>query len=340
MGLACLFTTSLRSWYITGHDIEKEFYVFQLTNTHHIWNMAFYQDPYNACLSITILPTILTNLLPIQDMYVYKIIFQIIFAISSILVFYIIKNYTIPIFAFLSAFFYMSFPTFFNDMPMLNRQEIGFIFFGLVLYMMLLPELSLSIRKILFVIFAFSAAVSHYSTNFVLLGLITFVYGLTLIISIPFISNILVSVLIKSNITLKTFSSYQIDRNRKSNDTAIQYANEDTMQLPQIPQNDHVPKTPSYGMLSLPTTTQNDHAPKTPPRSMLSLPTTTQNDHAPKTLLCGMLSLPTITQNGHAPKTSPCGMLSLPPKLRPSPIPKTPPPKFAQLTTKISGHSC
>ncbi len=137
IGVASLFTTSLRSWYITGHDIETEFYVFKLTNTHHLWNMAFFQDAYNACLSITILPTIFTNLLSIQDMYVYKVIFQILFATSSVLVFFILRNYTTPIFAFLSAFLFMSFPTFFNDMAMLNRQEIGFIFFGLVLYVML-----------------------------------------------------------------------------------------------------------------------------------------------------------------------------------------------------------
>src|SRR2546421_7126010 len=142
IGIACLFTTSLRSWYITGHDIEREYYVFQLTNTHHIWNMAFYQDAYNACLSITILPTILTNLLSIQDIYVYKVIFQILFATSPVLVFFIIRNYTTPVLAFLSAFFFISFPTFFNDMPMLNRQEIGFIFFGLVLHLLLLSNLS------------------------------------------------------------------------------------------------------------------------------------------------------------------------------------------------------
>ncbi|HYT41138.1 MAG TPA: hypothetical protein VEP90_02220, partial [Methylomirabilota bacterium] len=211
IGMASLFTTSLRSWYITGHDIEREYYVFQLTNTHHIWNMAFYQDAYNACLSITILPTILTNLLSIQDMYVYKVIFQILFATSPVLVFFIIRNYATPILAFLSAFFFMSFPTFFNDMPMLNRQEIGFIFFGLALYMMLkrnqirqfyskfdilsLSELSLPTRKILFIIFAISVIVSHYSTNFVLLVLVTFVYVLSLIISLPFVKNTFASLL-------------------------------------------------------------------------------------------------------------------------------------------------
>jgi uncharacterized membrane protein len=218
IGLALLFTTSLRSWYITGHDIEREFYVFQLTNTHHVWNMAFYQDAYNACLSITILPTILANLLSIQDMYVYKVIFQIIFALSPVLVFFIINNYTTPVLAFLAAFFFMSFPTFFNDMPMLNRQEIGFIFFGLALYMMvkrnwtrqfyvgdtlLFVELSLPMRRILFVIFALSVIVSHYSTNFVDLVLVLVIYICTRILSLPFVKNSLTRLVVISHLPLK-----------------------------------------------------------------------------------------------------------------------------------------
>ena len=255
IGIACLFTTSLRSWYITGHDIEREYYVFRLTNMHHIWNIAIYRDAYNACLSITILPTILANLLSIQDTYVYKVIFQILFATSPVLVFFIVRNYTTPVLAFLSAFFFVSFPTFFNDMPMLNRQEIGYIFFGLVLYMMLmnnhvlmnkiscahcqtiLPshanfcgfcgaklekgiksawlsrwrskksakiESSLSMRRILFIIFALCVVVSHYSTNLVLIVLITFVYVVTLIISLPFVRKIFAPLLSKSHILLKS----------------------------------------------------------------------------------------------------------------------------------------
>jgi uncharacterized membrane protein len=227
IGMASLFTTSLRSWYITGHDIEREYYVFKLTNTHHIWNMAFYQDAYNACLSITILPTMLTNLLSIQDMYVYKVIFQILFATAPVLAFFILRNYATPVLAFLSAFFFMSFPTFFNDMPMLNRQEIGFIFFGLVLYVMLkrnrtrqfythidelLPfsELSLPMRKLLFIIFAISVIVSHYSTNFVLLALVTFVYVSTRVISLPFVKNTFTSLSSKSRITLKNTFTNQV----------------------------------------------------------------------------------------------------------------------------------
>jgi len=196
--------------------------------------MAFYQNAYNACLSITILPTILTNLLSVQDILVYKVIFQILFATSPVLVFFILRNYTTPVFAFLSAFLFMSFPTFFNDMPMLNRQEIGFIFFGLALYMMLertqpqqsytkvdtlslsalssgiskLDSLSLSalplwMRRILFIIFALSVIVSHYSTNFVLLALVAFVNISTLIISLPFVKKTFALLVSKSRIKPK-----------------------------------------------------------------------------------------------------------------------------------------
>lgn len=226
IGIACLFITSLRSWYISGHDIEREYYVFWLTNTHHIWNMAFYQDPYNACLSITILPTILTNLLSVQDMYIYKVIFQILFATSPVLVFFIARNYTMPVFAFLSAFLFITFPTFFTDMAMLNRQEIAFIFFGLVVYIMLKadrtrqfyarfdvapPAISLSARRMLFIIFALSVVVSHYSTNFVLLGAVTFIYVLNVLMrigSLSFVNKPLASLLSKSRLTLKnTFTN-------------------------------------------------------------------------------------------------------------------------------------
>ena len=163
--------------------------------------MALFQDAYTACLSITILPTILTNLLSVQDMYIFKVIFQILFATSPVIVFFIIKNYVTPIFAFLSAIIFVTFPTFFTDMPMLNRQEIGLIFFGLALYVMLkrrlAPQfypnltlfpasnstLSLTTRRMLFILFALCVVVSHYSTNFVLFALIAMIYPAVKLIS-------------------------------------------------------------------------------------------------------------------------------------------------------------
>ncbi len=152
-------------------------------------------------------------------MYVYKVIFQILFATSPVVVFFIVRNYTTPVFAFLSAFIFMSFPTFFNDMPMLMRQEIALIFFGLALYMLLertqpqqpytqfdtLPfsVLSFSMRRILFIIFALSVIVSHYSTNYILLALLAFSYFSTLIISLPFVKKTFALLISKSPIKQK-----------------------------------------------------------------------------------------------------------------------------------------
>jgi hypothetical protein len=170
-------------------------------------------------------------------------------------VFYIVANYAAPVIAFLSAFLFISFPTFFNDMPMLNRQEIGFIFFGLVLYMMLLSKLSLRVRKISFIIFSLGVIVSHYSTNFVVLGLVTFVYVFTFIASLSFVKNSFAWLLSTFHIRLKnTYTDW--------------YASEETIVIPQI-----TPKiTPTYPprsryqkrFLSIPSRPRPNHAPEKP----------------------------------------------------------------------------
>lgn len=97
---------------------------------------------------------------------------------------------------------------------------------------MLLSKLSLSIRKILFIIFALGVVVSHYSTNFVLLALVTFSYVLTLIVSLPLVKNTFTWLLSKLHITLKNTSTNW-------------YASENTVVLPKIARADHSPKTDS-----------------------------------------------------------------------------------------------
>ena len=48
IGLALLLMTSLRGWYITGHDIQVEYKVFEITKNANFWNMDFYRDAYYA----------------------------------------------------------------------------------------------------------------------------------------------------------------------------------------------------------------------------------------------------------------------------------------------------
>lgn len=207
MGLALLFMTSLRSNFIAGYDIHWEYYVFQLTKMHHLWSINFYKDAYNACLSITILPTILSDFLRFNDMYIYKVIFQIIFAFCPVIVYLFIKKYTTSILAFIASFYFISFPTFFNDMPALTRQEIGFIFFSLLILVTFSLNLPKYFRSALFLLLGFGVIISHYSTNYALLFLFLFAYITKKILSIPKINNLLSSTLIKLHATRESTPS-------------------------------------------------------------------------------------------------------------------------------------
>ena len=89
MGLSILFSTSLRGWFITGHDIQHEFAVFQVASRAGYWSIAGHNgDPYNACLSITILPTIIAKITTISAAYVYKVVFQAIFAFGIVPIYF------------------------------------------------------------------------------------------------------------------------------------------------------------------------------------------------------------------------------------------------------------
>jgi len=173
MALSFLLMNSMRGWFITGHDILLEYHVFELTNASHLWNMAVYPDPYNACLSITILPTYLQNLTHIPDAYIYKIVTQFISALSLPLIFYLSKYYTSTRTAFLTGFLYVSFPTFMTDMAMLNRQGIAFLFVFALVYILLTEHyFDKRIREVLLYVLGIGMILSHYSTSYVTIGLL------------------------------------------------------------------------------------------------------------------------------------------------------------------------
>jgi len=171
ISLALLLMTSLRGWYITGHDIFLEYFIFQLTKSHGIWQMTNFQDPYNACLSITMLPTIIANITHINDFYIYKALYQIIFSLSILSTYLFIKRFINSFLAFLGTLAIVSLPTFMTDMPMLNRQEIALFFFALLLNTLFNNNFSRKTKWLLFLLFGFGLLFSHYSTTYLTVGL-------------------------------------------------------------------------------------------------------------------------------------------------------------------------
>ncbi|HUS49128.1 MAG TPA: hypothetical protein VMZ91_03130, partial [Candidatus Paceibacterota bacterium] len=134
MSISLLLMYSLRSWYISGGDIHQEYQMFQLTKENFHWSMSnFPRNAYNACLSITILPTILSSFLNINDEYIFKLVFQIVFSFVPVIIFLFLKRHAKGIIAFLASFFFISQWQFINQMPTVIRQEIAILFFALFL---------------------------------------------------------------------------------------------------------------------------------------------------------------------------------------------------------------
>jgi len=185
LSAAILLMTSLRGWYTTGHDIQREFQVFQLTDLFGRWDMARYQDGYNACLSITILPTILGQWTRVAHPYVFKVFFQLLFALCPVMVYLLARRFVSGGMAILATMYFVAFPTFLQDMPFLNRQEIAFLFLAAGLLCLFNPDVELARRKRWFCVLAVGMVTSHYSTTYVTVAVLLTAIGLR--IGIPLI---------------------------------------------------------------------------------------------------------------------------------------------------------
>jgi uncharacterized membrane protein len=167
VGLALLLGTSMRGWNITGHDIMQEYQVFQLTLKHSAWHMNYYQDAYTACLSITILPTILTRLTGIKDIYIYKFVFQLCFALIGPIMYSTLRDYVSKRTALLASLVFITFPVFLTDITMLNRQEVAILCLALAVQVALDKAWRGRAKSLLSLIFLLGMVLSHYSTSYI-----------------------------------------------------------------------------------------------------------------------------------------------------------------------------
>ncbi|WP_330455741.1 DUF2206 domain-containing protein [Streptomyces sp. NBC_00820] len=173
LGLWCaaaglLLLTSLRGWYITGHDIQREYQVFRLAADNGHWDISSFPDPYNACLSITLLPAALARLTGIEGTYIFKVLLPLLFALTPVLVYRSVRNVAPAIVALLSAVYLMLFPTFFTDMTFLGRQEVAFFFTGCAMVVVTDTSRPFASRRLLFAVLGAGIVLSHYSTTYVL----------------------------------------------------------------------------------------------------------------------------------------------------------------------------
>jgi len=177
VALTLLLMNSMRGWFVTGHDILLEYHVFTLTNNAHLWNIAIFRDPYNSCLSLTILPTYLQNLMHVSNAYVFKLLTQFLGALPVVILYYISRRYVSNSLSFLAGFIYIAFPTFIVDMAFLNRQGIAFLFLGAMLIVLFSTDyFSGRARTIALFLFGTGIILSHYSSSYIAITLLICTY--------------------------------------------------------------------------------------------------------------------------------------------------------------------
>jgi len=153
-----------------------EYYIFQLIKEKQYWNMQLFKHAYNACLSVSILPTILSNFIKINDQYIFKLIIPIIFSFTPLMVYLFLKKFTHEILAFIAVFFFISQPTFIDSAYIPIRQEIALLFFTLTLLVLFNESFNQKLRNCSFIIFGFTMVVSHYTTTYLAILLFVFSY--------------------------------------------------------------------------------------------------------------------------------------------------------------------
>lgn len=180
MALTLVLSTSLISNYITGWDINLEFYFTNLVTNTSYWNSSI-PDLLNAMLSLVIIVPIFSKLSGMSVVAIYKVIYPFIFVFVSLGLYSIFQRQTTNKIAFFACFLFISIFMFFLEMPYLARQEIGELFF--VLMIMLMLERDISDRNILImtVVFIPALLVSHYSMDYIYIFLVISSYLIILL---------------------------------------------------------------------------------------------------------------------------------------------------------------
>jgi uncharacterized membrane protein len=171
LGLSLLLASSLRSWSVSAVDINLEYWLFNLTYEKSFWSINNFKNVYNAMLSVTILPSLLFSFLKINPQYILKLVTNFIFPILPIIIYVSFGRLFQKPLSFLAAFFFISQPMFISWSSIPIRQQIAFLFFGLMILVLFSKEINPKLKKSLFFIFGFSMIVSHYSTSYIALAI-------------------------------------------------------------------------------------------------------------------------------------------------------------------------
>jgi len=183
--ISILFHSAFISKYLIsyGSDISHEYFLSEIAKKNAYWNSTLFTSPFygriNSMLSLTVLPTVYSNLLNMDSIYVLKILYPTIFSFVPLTLFQFWRKKFGRRRSFFAAFLLVSSLTFYSEMLGLGRQMIAEVFLALLLLNIFERKKTL-LNKIFFIVFSFALIVSHYALAEFFLGFVS----ITLVLSI------------------------------------------------------------------------------------------------------------------------------------------------------------
>ena len=174
ISISLLLMLSLRSNHIIGSDIHEGFYYFQVTLDNLHWSITT-PSLVNAILSISLIPSIYHAFLNINQEYLYKVLYPLLFSVSPLVVYIIAKKYIGDLYAFIASFFFMSQFRFLWAVAG-PATTTATLFFTLAIMVLFYDGMNMFTKKLLFIIFATSCLLSHYGTSYIFFFVLLFTW--------------------------------------------------------------------------------------------------------------------------------------------------------------------
>jgi len=182
ISISLLLIFMLRFPHICGHDVHTEYYLFQMAQKSLQWRIVEYH-PYDACLSISLLPTIVQSILNINAQeYLFKGVYVSICSFAPVAIYVTSKKYIGELYAFIASFFFISQDIFLRTAAS-PRTNIAIFFVALAIMVFFDDEIDPLKRRLLFILFIASCVISHYSTTYLFFFILFFSWFATELLS-------------------------------------------------------------------------------------------------------------------------------------------------------------
>jgi uncharacterized membrane protein len=187
IGVSLLMLTSLRSDHLIGADVHLEYYFFHTTLDRMYWSIDGYST-LNACLSISLLPTIFYSTINLPPELLFKTLYSFLFSLSPIAIYVLSRKYLNETSAFVASCFFM-FQIFFLRLEINPRTSVAVFFFMMSMVVIFSETINPLKKRFLLIVFLASCLISHYSTTYIFFFIMLSVFILETLISLRYRFN-------------------------------------------------------------------------------------------------------------------------------------------------------